>query len=145
MGIEPLGIEEGTGPDRRFTEHRTVELAAPSEQSPTPGDAAESDQSVLDGAAETDAPSRAGIALGDKIVLVFSDDQKRISVRLSEVSNDLTKGHLAVGSPLGKLILGADEGDEVELALENGHRRKLLIESVEKGRTSLGALANPAT
>ena len=35
-------------------------------------------------------------------------------------------------SPLGKAILGAEEGDEVELPLENGRQRKVLIESVEK-------------
>jgi transcription elongation GreA/GreB family factor len=37
-----------------------------------------------------------------------------------------------VSSPLGKSILGAEEGDEVELPLESGRQRKVLIESVEK-------------
>jgi len=56
-----------------------------------------------------------------------------MSVRLSESGNDLEKGRLSVNSPLGKAILGAEEGDEVELPLENGRQRKVLIESVEKG------------
>ena len=83
----------------------------------------------------------AGIGLGDKVVLIFSDDQKRISARLSESSNDLEKGRLSASSPLGKAILGAEEGDEVELPLENGRQRKVLIESVEKGAplTSISA------
>ena len=74
----------------------------------------------------------AGIALGDKVVLLFSDNQKRISARLVEDRNDLEKGHLLVSSPLGLAILGAEEGDEIELPLENGTQRKLLIETVEK-------------
>ena len=74
----------------------------------------------------------AGIAIGDKVVLLFSDDQKRISARLTEGSNDLAKGRLSVASPLGQAILGAEEGDEVELPLENGRQRKALIESIEK-------------
>ena len=65
-------------------------------------------------------------------MLVFADDHKRISARLTEGADDLEKGRLSVGSPLGKSILGAEEGDEVELPLENGKQRKVLIESVEK-------------
>jgi transcription elongation GreA/GreB family factor len=60
-------------------------------------------------------PAAVGIGFGDKVVLVFSDDRKRISARLSEGGNDLEKGRLAIGSPLGRAILGAEEGDEVEL------------------------------
>ena len=56
---------------------------------------------------------------------------KRVSARLCEGANDLEKGHLSVSSPLGHAILGAEEGDEVELSLENGRQRKVLIESVE--------------
>ena len=94
----------------------------------------------VEGAQES-ASAPAGIGLGDKVVLVFADDQKRISVRLSEGGNDLEKGRLSASSPLGKAILGAEEGDEVELPLENGRQRKVLIESVEKGAplTSISA------
>lgn len=94
------------------------------------------------GAAETAAPAAAGIGLGDKVVLVFSDDGKRISARLSESGNDLDKGRLAIGSPLARAILGSEEGDEVEFPLENGRQRKVLIESVEKNPTSMAAPVN---
>ena len=50
-------------------------------------------------------------------------------------------------SPLGKSILGAEEGDEVELPLENGRQRKVLIESVEKSPAVVavsGGIKNPA-
>jgi hypothetical protein len=80
-----------------------------------------------------------GIGLGDKVVLVFADDQKRVSVRISESGNDVEKGRLSVASPLGRAILGAEEGDEVELSLENGRQRKVLIESVEKAETPVAA------
>ena len=42
-------------------------------------------------------------------------------------------------SPLGRAIVGAEEGDEVELPLDNGRRRRVLIESVEKGDTPSAA------
>ena len=73
------------------------------------------------------------------VVLVFSDDHKRISARLSEVGDDLDKGRLAIGSPLGKAILGAEEGDEVDLLLESGRQRKVLIQSVEKSSAPVAA------
>ena len=79
-----------------------------------------------------------------QVVLIFSDDQKRISVRLSEGGNDLEKGRLSASSPLGKAILGAEEGDEVELPLENGRQRKVLIESVEKGASAASISADAA-
>src|SRR5262249_52634452 len=84
-----------------------------------------------------------GIGLGDKVVLVFADDHKRISARLSDGANDLEKGRLSVSSPLGKAILGAEEGDEVDLPLENGRQRKVLIENVEKSQISIAASPVP--
>jgi Transcription elongation factor, GreA/GreB, C-term len=69
-----------------------------------------------------------GIAVGDRVVLLFSDDQKRISVRLTDEGNDLEKGRLSVSTPLGVAIIGPEEGDEVELSFENGRQRKVLVE-----------------
>jgi hypothetical protein len=125
MGIEPLGKGE-TG--RRFTEHRTIKPEA----EPTGPEAAEIDLSDLGDDTADAAAGATRISLGDKVVLVFSDDHKRISGRLLERGDDPEKGRLAISSPLGKAILGAEEGDEVELLLENGRHRKVLIESVEK-------------
>ena len=64
-----------------------------------------------------------------------------------EGANDLEKGRLSASSPLGKAILGAEEGDEVEFPLENGRQRKVLIESVEKSPAVVavsGGIKNPA-
>ena len=95
----------------------------------------------LDGAGSVTSTAT-GIALGDKVVLLFSDDQKRISARLIEGTNDLEKGRLSITSPLGQAILGYEDGDEVELPLENGRQRKVLIESVEKSPDPV--IASPA-
>jgi very-short-patch-repair endonuclease len=132
MGIQPIGKDEAARPQRRFTEHRIVEPG--SGQARPQGDVAGIDLSGINvEVAQESASDTAGIELGDKVVLVFADDQKRLSVRLSESGNDPEKGRLSASSPLGKAILGAEEGDEVELSLENGRQRKVLIESVEKG------------
>ena len=43
------------------------------------------------------------------------------------------RGHLSVSTPLGKAVLGAEEGDEIVFRLDDGRERKALIESAEKG------------
>ena len=137
MGIEPLAKGETSHPHRRFTEHRIIEPTAAE-----PPVMTELTGIDLSGVQEGDialAPVATGIALGDKVVLLYSDDQKRISVRLTDGINDLDKGRLSITSPLGKTILGAEEGDEVELPLENGRQRKVLIESVEKNPDTFSA------
>jgi hypothetical protein len=47
--------------------------------------------------------------------------------------NDLEKGLLASTSALGRAVKAAEDGDEIEFEQENGRRRKVLIESIEKG------------
>jgi very-short-patch-repair endonuclease len=132
MGIQPISKDEAVRPQRRFTEHRIVEPVSP--QTRPQRDVAGIDLSGMDVEdSQVSASAPGGITLGDKVVLVFADDQKRVSVRISNGANDLEKGRLSPSSPLGKAILGAEEGDEVELSLENGRQRKVLIESVEKG------------
>jgi very-short-patch-repair endonuclease len=136
MGIQPIDTSDTVRPERRFTEHRTI-VAASTELPPS----AEVNGVYVSGlevpTVEESISAALGIGLGDKVVLVFADDHKRISVRLSEGGNDLEKGLLSVGSPLGKAILGAEEGDEVEIKLETGRQRKVLIENIEKGPVSV--------
>ena len=82
-----------------------------------------------------------GIGVGDRVVLLFSDDQKRMSVLLAEDKNDLENGRLSKDSPLGKAVLGAEEGDEVEFRLDDKRVRKVLIEKVEKGNVAAAPMA----
>jgi very-short-patch-repair endonuclease len=130
MGIEPVGKSETSRPERQFTEHRTIKPVAA--EQPSSAEVSGIDLDGLAAIARESALAAPAIGLGDKVVLVFADDHKRISARLIEGANDLEKGRLSVSSPLGKSILGAEEGDEVDLPLENGKHRKVLIESVEK-------------
>lgn len=77
MGIQPIGKDEAARPQRRFTEHRIVE---PSTQAPPQTGVVGIDLSGLgveDPQVSASAPG--GIAAGDKVVLVFADDQKRVS------------------------------------------------------------------
>jgi very-short-patch-repair endonuclease len=110
FGIEPLGT---TSSAHRFTEFRVV-------TAPT---------SVCEEIAD-EATAKEGIGLGDRLNLIFADDRRRISVRLTSGSNDLAQGLLSVSSPIGRAVLGAGEGDEVEVELENGQRRVVLVDSV---------------
>ena len=102
MGIEPIAKGETGRTERRFTEHRTIEPAPAGAEGSVPGEDPIDLGAFEHGAAETAAPAAAGIGLGDKVVLVFSDDGKRISARLSESGNDLDKGRLALGSAARK-------------------------------------------
>jgi transcription elongation GreA/GreB family factor len=52
---------------------------------------------------------------------------------LTEKTHDLEKGLLSSATAFGKAIRGAEEGDEIEFEQEDGRRRKVLIESVERG------------
>jgi regulator of nucleoside diphosphate kinase len=125
--------------------HRTIKPVAA--EQPSSGEVSGIDLDGLAAMAGEATLAATGIGPGDKVVLVFADDHKRISARLTEGDNDLEKGRLSVSSPLGKSILGADEGDEVELPLENGRQRKVLIESVEKSPVVVavsGGIKNPA-
>ena len=135
MGIEPVAKDGRAG--RRETpsiEHTTDPISVSAEM-PELG--------TFD--LRQDAPSPTiiepsdCIAVGDKVVLLFSDDIRRRSVRLVESKDDLQKGHLSIASPLGKAVLGAEEGDEVEFRLDDGRQRKALVESVEKVSTPSAA------
>ena len=77
------------------------------------------------------------IAVGDKVVLLFSDDIRRRSVRLVESKDDLEKGHLSIASPLGKAVLGAEEGDEVEFVWTTDDSAKRWLKVLRRGQLHL--------
>ena len=53
-----------------------------------------------------------------------------ISLHLTESTHDLEKGLLSSASALGKIVSGAEEGDEIEFEQDDGRRRKVLIETI---------------
>ena len=132
MGIEPVPGDGSGKSVHQFTEHRTVNPAPSGGTALAPMSVSfdKTDQSTHE---DADSFLHPNVRIGDKVVLVFSDDQKRISARLVGGANDLEKGRLSITSPLGRALMGAEEGDEVELPLENGRQRKVLIESLDKG------------
>lgn len=133
--LSRLGIEPVTGGDsqhvhNRFTEHRVANPPTSAADLQTSG-AIENEELAVPHATEIPGGEQK-INVGDKVVLIFSDDQKRLAARLVNGNNDLQKGRISIQSPLGQAVAGAEEGDEVELPLENGIQRKILIESVER-------------
>jgi transcription elongation GreA/GreB family factor len=85
----------------------------------------------IDQPSSTRSEPLAAVGLGDKVVLFFSDTNKRLSARLFEDGEDLEKGRLSIHSVLGRVVSRSEEGDEIEYS-EGGRARKVLIESVEK-------------
>jgi very-short-patch-repair endonuclease len=124
MGIEPMSQQDAGQTQNRFTEFRTV--SPPEEVSVSFTETTEIEQP----SAVRSEPVTA-IDLGDKVVLFFSDTNKRLSVRLFEDGEDLEKGRLSMYSMLGRAVSSGEEGDEVEF-FEGARARRVLIESVEK-------------
>jgi hypothetical protein len=115
LGIEPVRAERPDQPLNRFTEHRIERPPAANQHDivipePTPGAEAFNARAPP----SPPLPPAHCIALGDKVVLLFSN-QKRVSARLVEGANDLEKRRLSVTSPLGLAILGAEEGKPTPL------------------------------
>lgn len=73
------------------------------------------------------------IEIGDTVSIRFlSGTQSSLKVILSQERNDPKAGLVHATEPLGEALVGAEEGDEIEV-LVGSTIRKALIESVEKG------------
>jgi very-short-patch-repair endonuclease len=123
LGIEPMPYAEPAGTAARLTEHRIAavdQIAADADADLSPGDSSE----ATDIAVPADVN---GVAVGDKVVLLFGDDQRRLSVQLTNGPHDLGKGVVSTASALGIAVIGAEEGEEIEFEQEDGHRRRAVI------------------
>jgi very-short-patch-repair endonuclease len=114
LGIEPLAGDGEIQTKAKFTEHRVFDAGG--------GDAA--NLSNL-------ADRKGGLRIGDRVVLLFSDDKSRLSARLTADQHDLERGLLSGLSELGRSILGAEQGDEIDFEEGSGRKRTVLIELVE--------------
>jgi very-short-patch-repair endonuclease len=127
LGIEPEQDAELPSTAARFTEHRVVARTAADDDAIVP----QIDSSLTTAAG---APSEInGIAVGDKVVLLFGDDQRRLSVQLTNGPDDLGNGVVSTASALGIAVSGAEEGEEIEFEQEDGQRRRVVIETVVSG------------
>jgi len=130
LGIEPVPKAEVLNIEPRFTEHRVIaaQMVADDEAGISQDDLTQ----TTDASA---SPEVNGVSVGDKVVLLFDDDQRRLSIRLIDGPDDLGKGVVSTTSALGIAVAGAEEGEEIEFEQEDGRRRRVVIETVVSSET----------
>jgi very-short-patch-repair endonuclease len=123
-GIEPTQNAEHMSTAARFSEHRVVARTAVDDDA----DVLQSDSTRMTATAALSDVN--GVAVGDKVVLLFGDDQHRLSVQLTDGPDDFGNGVVSTASALGIAVSGAEEGEEIEFEQEDGRRRRVVIETV---------------
>ena len=78
--------------------------------------------------------SEAGsIAVGDTVrIRYLSDDRKTLQITISRAKSDPSQGIIHHEAPLAKALLGAEEGDEMEV-LVGSYVRPAVVECITKG------------
>jgi very-short-patch-repair endonuclease len=86
--------------------------------------------SVLQSSAATDK----SIEIGDAVrVRYLTDDKKTVRITISKTVSDPDNGVIHFKSPIAKALLGAEEGDEVDV-LVGSYVRPAVVESISKNR-----------
>ena len=69
------------------------------------------------------------VGLGSKVVVADLDnnDEKTFELVFPELA-DVDKGMLSIASPIGRALMGSEEGDEIEIRIPNGVRRMEIID-----------------
>ena len=76
--------------------------------------------------------SLSGAEVGDIVrVRYLSGDARTLEVQLTAEENAPNKGYVHIDQPLGEALLGAEEGDEIEV-LVGSYVRKALVERIAK-------------
>lgn len=82
--------------------------------------------------AQATRESHSCIECGDKVrVRYLTGGDSVLEIRLSQTKNDPQQGVVHIEEPLGASLLGAEEGDEIEVLI-GSYVRKALIEKVSK-------------
>ena len=98
----------------------------------------------LSATADSIAAGSSYIAAGDKVrVRYLSGTRTTIEVTLSDKENAPDRGFVHVSEPLGRALVGAEEGDQIEV-LVGSYVRQAVIERVTKGNTSKEVETPPA-
>ncbi len=64
------------------------------------------------------------VAYGSKVVLYDYESEKEIEYRLvSPEESDMSRGLVSITSPIGKSLVGKEEGDEVEIVTPSGRKK----------------------
>jgi len=79
------------------------------------------------------------IEVGDTVRVVYLDDERFTrQVTLSDTRNVPAQGIVHMDEPLGVALIGAEEGDEVEILVGNSVRM-VLVEKITKGHVAQGS------
>jgi transcription elongation factor GreA len=63
------------------------------------------------------------VAYGSKVVLYDYESDKEVEYRLvSPEESDMSRGLVSITSPIGKSLVGKEEGDEVEIVTPSGRK-----------------------
>jgi hypothetical protein len=89
--------------------------------------------------AQAAAQETRGVAIGDTVrVRYLTDDKKTLRITISRSKSDPLQGVINCDTPIAKALLGAEEGDEVEV-LVGSYVKLAIVESVVKGTKGAAA------
>ncbi len=125
--VEPLTGTAGARAAYRLTEHRIV--TATSDPPTPPGDKELPAPESINGA-DLAPHAGTGIKVGDRVALLFAD-RKRLTIRIAQDGAGEARGSVSLTTPLGQVLAGAEEGDEIEVPGLDGAPATALIEAVE--------------
>ncbi|WP_131194912.1 AAA domain-containing protein [Lichenihabitans psoromatis] len=126
-GIEPRPVGQERAGHSAFVERRiaTVPATAADASAQAELPLAQPENDVL-----TNSALQRTAGLNDRIVLTFADDKKPRSLLLTDGPEDVGRGLIFIDSPLGRILAGREEDDEIELMLD-GAIRKAMVERIE--------------
>lgn len=86
------------------------------------------------------SPEGSGIAIGDTVrVRYLTDDRKTLRITISRSRSDPSQGIINCDTPIARALLGAEEGDEVEV-LVGSYVKPAIVEAVIKSNKGAAAI-----
>jgi hypothetical protein len=86
------------------------------------------------------SPEGSGIAIGDTVrVRYLTDDRKTLRITISRSQSDPSQGIINCDTPIARALLGAEEGDEVEV-LVGSYVKPAIVEAVIKSNKGAAAI-----
>lgn len=120
--------------EAEFSDSSSVDDAWSGERASNPhGSPAQSSSGQQSATRPLPLPSRVdGVAVGDTVRVRYADDaNKTIQVTISNNKSDPQNGIVYFGTPIARALLGAEEGDEVEV-LVGSYVHRAIVESIQK-------------
>ncbi len=118
------------------SEQRVIEEIADDDATEESVRAAREAAEELEALESSDAKDEPVVAVGDRILVSYSDDPSRYrTLVISESEHDPENGIFISSDPVGQALLGAAVGEEIETRLDDNTQRVLTIFEIEKSRT----------